>query len=128
MKKRYVAKWKRALCLLLTALTLAAQMQFMAVNASTAGISRTSIATTQTGTVANTFQIEKLSYSFSNSAQDFSYTDGYQIPLSRFYQVFGKNPTAKMLFLNSYDWMGNCFGMTVSAVLLFGEKMICRFF
>lgn len=65
----------------------------------------------------------ELFYEESVTADD---NDGvvYAIPYERYQEVFGKNVTKNYweMFLKE-NWWGNCFGMSVSAILFYNQKL-----
>ena len=64
--------------------------------------------------------VEQISYSFSNSRSDLYPGKAFpQIPLTRYYQVFGNNARARSLFKCHPGWGGSCFGFATSASMFF---------
>ena len=86
------------------------------------------------------FDLERNGYCFSNSGYTFGYdayirddaseeeeeTNGYMIPLKRYQEVFGKSIT-KDLYKQETDgvkkWGGSCFGMALTSVLFYEDKL-----
>ena len=60
-----------------------------------------------------------VSYSFSNSQQDFGYPNGYKLPLSRFTDMYGNSQQVWDLYNRTKPWGGSCFGMSASATWLY---------
>ena len=86
------------------------------------------------------FDLEKNGYSFSNASYTFGYdayirddaseeeeeTNGYFIPLKRYQEVFGKSITKDLYKHKVYGarkWNGNCFGMVLSSILFYEDKL-----
>lgn len=62
------------------------------------------------------YRIEELSYSFCNSARHlYPGKQNPRIPLVRYYQMFGQNAMARMLYSRHPSWGGSCFGITATA-------------
>lgn len=64
--------------------------------------------------------LEDLSYCFSNSRYAFGYDTGYRIPLER-YQAFYSDTQAKYLYSKSGTWGGSCYGMSITASMLYNS-------
>lgn len=64
--------------------------------------------------------VERISYAFCNSGRDlYPGKINPRIPLVRYYQMFGKNARARMLYSRKTRWGGSCFGMTATASMFF---------
>lgn len=64
--------------------------------------------------------LHDLTYSFSNSSQDFRYPSRYRIPYERFTLLFGDTMLARRFYNWSGDWGGSCFGMVATASMFYG--------
>ena len=83
------------------------------------------------------FNLEKNGYSFANRQTSFGYDKhnyvkpstqigSYEIPLERYQEVFGKSITKDLYIHQEYRLRtssGNCFGMALSSVLFYEDKL-----
>ena len=80
------------------------------------------------------FNLEKNGYSFVNHRTIFGYdkydyikpdnlTDRYEISLERYQEVFGKSITKDLYGQIDKEWHGSCFGMALSSVLFYEDKL-----
>ena len=85
------------------------------------------------------FDLEKNGYCFNNASYTFGYDaydkyddneekklEGYRIPLKRYQEVFGKSITKDLYNHQDYGakmWNGNCFGMVLSSILFYEDKL-----
>lgn len=61
------------------------------------------------------FSVEESGWCFGNSYEGFALKEDYQIPVSIYEKVYGKAVAENV---NLVKWGGNCFGMSLSSILL----------
>lgn len=64
------------------------------------------------------YELDTLTYSFSNSQRAFQYPDYYRIPLARYQQMFGTSSLASRYYERNGKWGGSCFGMSTTSSML----------
>lgn len=77
------------------------------------------------------FNLKKDGHCVINAASSFSYDSwtnwfgiaGYKIPLERYQEVYGESYTKHIYDQNISVWGGNCFGMSVTAILFYKGKL-----
>ncbi len=77
------------------------------------------------------FDLKVNGYCIENSKPAFSYDSaanwfnlfGYKFPLERYQEVYGNSYTQHIYDQNVSEWPGNCFGMSVTAVLFYKNKL-----
>ena len=72
------------------------------------------------GEVQEEGSVEKISYSFFNSASSFGYPSGYRIPLSSYQIIYGDNTRAEAVYAahSRNAWEGSCAGLAATSALM----------
>ncbi len=60
----------------------------------------------------------QLTYSFSNSWDDFGYSSSYRIPYDRYKLIYGDTAFAQRYYESAGAWGGNCFGMSATSLMV----------